>query len=62
MTGVDSMERTAFENLRVYQLAEQIADLAWSVVMKWDYFPRDTVGKQLVNSADSIGANTCPVK
>lgn len=56
------MERTAFENLRVYQLAEQIADLAWAVVMKWDYFPRDTIGKQLVNSADSIGANTCPVK
>ena len=51
------MERTAFENLRVYQLAEQIADLAWAVVMKWDYFPRDTIGKQLVNSADSIGAN-----
>ena len=56
------MGRTAFENLRVYQLAEQIADLAWAVVMKWDYFPRDTIGKQLVNSADSIGANTCPVK
>ena len=51
------MVRTAFENLRVYQLAEQIADLAWAVVMKWDYFPRDTIGKQLVNSADSIGAN-----
>ena len=51
------MERTAFENLRVFQLAEQIADLAWAVVMKWDYFPRDTIGKQLVNSADSIGAN-----
>lgn len=54
--------RTAFENLRVYRLAEEIADLAWEVVIKWDYFPRDTIGKQLVNSADSIGANTCPVK
>ena len=49
--------RTAFENLRVYRLAEEIADLAWAVVIKWDYFPRDTIGKQLVNSADSIGAN-----
>jgi len=49
--------RTGFENLRVYNLAEEIADLVWEVVSKWDYFPKDTVGKQLVNSADSIGAN-----
>jgi len=26
-------------------------------VMKWDYFCKDTVGKQLVRAADSIGAN-----
>ena len=51
------MARTAFENLQVYQLAEAMADLTWSAVMKWDYFPRDTIGKQLVRSADSVGAN-----
>ena len=51
------MNRTGFENLRVYKLAEEIADLAWEIVSKWDYFAKDTVGKQLVNSADSIGAN-----
>ena len=28
------MDRTGFENLRVYQLAEEIADLTWEVVMK----------------------------
>ena len=49
--------RTGFENLRVYNLAEEIADLVWEVVSKWDYFAKDTVGKQIVNSADSIGAN-----
>ena len=49
--------RTGFENLRVYNLAEEIADLVWEIVIKWDYFAKDTVGKQLVNSADSIGAN-----
>ena len=51
------MDRTGFENLRVYQLAEEIADISWEIVCKWDYFAKDTVGKQLVNSADSIGAN-----
>lgn len=56
------MPRTGFENLRVYQLAEEIADLIWEVVFKWNRFPQITIGKQLVDSADSIGGNTCPVK
>ena len=51
------MARTGFENLRVYQLAEEITDLVWEVVLKWGSFPQSTIGKQLVNSADSIGAN-----
>ena len=51
------MERTGFENLRVYRLAEDIADLVWEIVIRWDWLPKDTVGKQLINSADSIGAN-----
>jgi len=51
------MGRTGFENLRVYKLAENIADLAWEVVNNWDYFAKSTVGRQFVNSADSVGAN-----
>jgi four helix bundle protein len=49
--------RTNFENLRVYQLSEEIADLIWEIVVKWKRLAQDTVGKQLINSADSIGAN-----
>jgi len=51
------MAKTNFETLKVYQLAEQLADRIWPVVRKWDYFARDTVGKQLVRAADGIGAN-----
>ena len=51
------MERTGFENLRVYQLSEEVSDLIWDIVIGWDRFARDTVGKQIVNSADSVGAN-----
>ena len=42
------MERTNFENLRVYQLAEQLADA--TCMMPWPggaLFARDTVGRQL---------------
>jgi len=51
------MPRTAFENLRIYRLAEEVGDLAWEVVGKWEYLAKRTTGMQLVNSADSIGAN-----
>ncbi len=51
------MERPAFQKLRVYQLAEAVADALWDVIMGWPPFARDTVGKQLARAADSIGAN-----
>ena len=51
------MERTNFEKLRVYRLSEKLADELWKIVTRWGYFERDTVGKQLVRAADSIGAN-----
>jgi four helix bundle protein len=51
------MERTNFEKLQVYQLSEKIADNIWNIVVKWDSLAKDTVGKQIVRSADSIGAN-----
>jgi four helix bundle protein len=51
------MARANFENLRVYQLAEQLGDEIWKIVVGWESFARETVGKQLVRAADSIGAN-----
>ena len=51
------MSKTNFENLRVYVLSEDLADLIWEIASKWPHFDRDTVGKQIVRSADSIGAN-----
>ena len=51
------MAKTGFENLRVYQLSEEIGDIVWEAVITWDRLAQDTVGKQLINSADSIGAN-----
>jgi four helix bundle protein len=45
------------EELQTYQLAMEMADKIWDIVIKWDYFAKDTVGKQLVKAADSIAAN-----
>jgi len=51
------MAKTNFEGLQVYRLAERLADDVWVIVVEWNVFARDTVGKQLVKAADSIGAN-----
>ena len=51
------MATLPFEQQEVYQLAEKLSDEVWAVVLNWDNFAKDTVGKQLVRAADSIGAN-----
>jgi len=51
------MPRTNSENLRDYQMAEKLADVVWDVVAAWPILARDTVGKQLIRAAGSIGAN-----
>ncbi|WP_316823993.1 four helix bundle protein [Pedobacter miscanthi] len=45
------------EDLEVYNLSELISDKIWDIVMGWDYFAKDTIGKQICRAADSISAN-----
>lgn len=47
----------SFEDLDVYRLAEDLGDQIWNIVSSWPNFPRNSLGYQLVKSADSIGAN-----
>ncbi|MBA4066341.1 MAG: four helix bundle protein [Isosphaera sp.] len=51
------MATLPFDELEVYQAAERLTDEVWDIVRTWDNFAKDTVGKQLVRAADSIGAN-----
>jgi len=44
------------EELDVYVLADTFSNEIWELVSTWDFFAKDTVGKQLVRSADSISA------
>ena len=51
------MEKTNFETLHIYKLSEKLADTIWEIVLKWNYFAKNTVGIQIVKAADSVGAN-----
>lgn len=48
---------TTLEEFSIYKQAMVLADQVWGLVNTWKYFERDTIGKQLVRSVDSIGAN-----
>ena len=51
------MDKANFEDLQIFQLAERLADQIWDIVTYWNHFEKDTVGKQIIRAADSIGAN-----
>ena len=44
-------------DLTSYKTAFSFSNTVWEIVTRWDYFARDTIGKQFVNAADSISAN-----
>lgn len=35
----------------------ELAEKIWAIVIRWDYFAKDTIGRQLVRAADSIASN-----
>jgi len=43
--------------LEVFNLAMELGEMVWKEVLAWDYFAKSTLGKQIVNSADSAAAN-----
>lgn len=40
-----------------YKIAFHLSNYVWDVVVCWDYFAQDTIGKQFVRAIDSISAN-----
>ena len=51
------MSYNRLEDLEVYILAESFSNEIWELVINWDFFAKDTIGKQISRAADSIGAN-----
>ncbi len=45
------------ENISAYKIAFDLSNYVWDIVIKWNYFQKDTVGKQFVKAVDSISAN-----
>jgi four helix bundle protein len=44
-------------SLKVYELAERLADEIWELVVEWDDTPQETLGVPLVKAADDVGGS-----
>lgn len=44
-------------DVSAYKKSFKLSNKVWEIVIKWDYFAKDTVGKQFVRAIDSISAN-----
>ena len=44
-------------DIEAYKIAFKLSNQVWDIVIKWEYFAKDTVGKQFVKAIDSISAN-----
>lgn len=40
-----------------YKISFHLSNYVWNAIINWDYFTKDTVGKQFARSIDSISAN-----
>lgn len=47
----------SLEDFKTYKLAMELGERVWGIVTGWDNFLKDTIGKQMIRSVDSIAAN-----
>ncbi len=47
----------SLNDVRAYRRAFNLSNFVWEVVLRWQTFARQTVGRQFVTSIDSISAN-----
>ena len=44
-------------DIDAYKIAFNLSNYVWDLIIKWNRFDSDTIGKQFVRSVDSISAN-----
>lgn len=55
--NMDNKKYLKLNDIEAYKIAFKLSNLVWDIIVKWDYFAKDTVGKQFVKAVDSISAN-----
>ncbi len=45
------------EEIKAYKIASDLSDYVWQIVVKWDWFAKQSLGTQFTKAIDSIAAN-----
>lgn len=45
------------EDLEIYNLSMSLSDNVWNLVINWDFFSKDALGKQWTRAIDSVSLN-----
>jgi four helix bundle protein len=44
-------------DIEAYRIAFALSNYVWTIISKWDYFAKRTIGSQFTDAVDSISAN-----
>lgn len=55
--SIEKQKYLSLNDITAYKIAFSLSNKVWDIVIQWDYFAKDTVGKQFVRSMDSVPAN-----
>lgn len=50
------MKYLQLNDINAYKIAFHLSNYVWNVVIRWNFFAKDTVGKQYTRAIDSISA------
>lgn len=51
------MKYLRLNDISAYKTSFELSNFVWNLVIKWDNFPRNTLGSQFSRAIDSISAN-----
>ncbi len=54
---MDEKKYLKLNDVEAYKIAFHLSNYVWSLIEKWDSFAKNTLGRQFVDSTDSISAN-----
>lgn len=54
---MESKKYLKLNDIEAYKIAFNLSNYVWDLVVKWDYFPKTTLGLQFVRAVDSISEN-----
>jgi len=53
---MDDKKYLKLNDIDAYKIAFNLSNYVWEIVVKWDHFPKMTLGQQFVEAVDSIYA------